>query len=330
MADGSQNPRQPVAPTADAQLLQLLASALKGNSGMSGLLGNLDNPLLAVLAGAYDPLAQQGMLGGGGGSLYQQYASSASTNPDIINSIVSSVEQGANPYEIEAQIDQLAESNPEFVAASGMAVDTLKNMAKEMQREYSTGQKNDFWSKAGLRNPADIYTVEDVPLPDEAKYLISSFQAPVMPAMQQRGEAMGSLGDLVKREGKLRRESLMKGASDDSMKSLFKRLALGEEPTPKELARLGGPATARSVQKQAQKDLPKMLNDSDYKPSSTLPREVSNIFNKLAKSKSEQENAFLREQAVREGVLRSYEKSGQTPLKDQLVAMTRLLSGAQR
>lgn len=307
----------------DPQLLALLAAALRGNSGVSGLLGNIDNPLLAVLAGVYDPIAAQG---GQAGSLYNQYNASRETNPEIINSILASVESGANPYEIESEIDRIAADNPEFIAASGMTPETLTAMAKDMQGQYTSGQKQDVFSKAGLRNPADVYTMEDVPLPLEAERLIASFRESIEPTFGRESEYKSELRRLAQREQGRKRKAAFGTYEEGSAKDRMARLAFGGELSPEEELKFGGPVTTAMFSKQAPEMAKKALKDSGYQMSADTQAQARALLQNLTNTRQERSNAMKREQAVREGVLRSYEKSGQTPLKDQMNAILRTLS----
>lgn len=307
----------------DPQLLALLAAALRGNSGVSGLLGNIDNPLLAVLAGVYDPMAAQG---GQAGSLYNQYNASRETNPEIINNILASVESGANPYEIESEIDRLAADNPEFIAASGMTPETLTAMAKDMQGQYSSGQKQDVFSKAGLRNPADIYTMEDVPLPPEAERLISSFRESIEPTLGRESEYKSQLRDLAQREEGRKRKAVFGTYKEGTAKDRMARLSMGGSLSPEEELKFGGPVTSRMLSKKAPEMARKALKESGYAMDADTQAQARALLQNLSNTRQERSNAVKREQAIREGVLRSYEKSGQTPLKDQMNAILRTLS----
>lgn len=144
----------------DPQLLAALLSQAKGgNKNLSGVLGNMDSPILLALAQVLDPYYGTGQTTSGAGSLYGSFASDETT-PAAVKAVMDYVDQGMNGYQIEAQINNL---DPNVVKDSGYTDEQLISMGKEMAKEG--GKKGtDVFAKAGLRNPNDIYDLEDVPL----------------------------------------------------------------------------------------------------------------------------------------------------------------------
>lgn len=149
----------------DPELMKLLASAIGNNKGLSGTLNNMDNPLLTMIAGVYDPLAAQGgQSAGGGGPLWSQYA--GETNP-IMRDLMMKIQNGTNKFYLGSYIDSL---NAEDVAATGYSPSDLKGLASGLLKEYtegassSSGASKDNLAKAGYRSPTDLYSTSDMPI----------------------------------------------------------------------------------------------------------------------------------------------------------------------
>jgi hypothetical protein len=330
----------------DPQLLQLFAAAMGRDGGLSTMLGNLDNQLLAVLAGVYTPPVETG-----GGTLYNQYKATEAQNPDIINRILYNIENGMNEYEIEADIDAaIAELGQNFDVANvnaygqsvtplGMAPDTLKSMAKAMQKEYSSDKgKADYWQKAGLRNPIDVYTIEDVPMSAQSQMSIQDIQSALPGIMQRRKGATSSLGGLMRsfserqkqlgdyREEVSRSERFATTPQDDGVE-MWDELGNIDDARRKELEMWSG---GRIPQKGSTPQISRYVKEP-AKPSSKKQKmdqtNLKAIIATLAKTNQEKEDATMREMAVRQGTLDAYKMAGRTPLMDQLTAMTRFISG---
>ena len=149
----------------DPELMKLLASAIGNNKGLSGTLNNMDNPLLTMIAGVYDPLAAlNGQSAGGGGPLWSQYA--GETNP-IMRDLMMKIQNGTNKFYLGSYIDSL---NAEDVAATGYSPSDLKGLASGLLKEYtegassSSGASKDNLAKAGYRSPTDLYSTSDMPI----------------------------------------------------------------------------------------------------------------------------------------------------------------------
>ena len=161
----------------DKELLQLwFQNMRKGNKNVSGSLGNLDNPMLAYLAGVYDPNTEFGSQVDT--PLLSKYGVS---DVPAIQSVLASIQGGADPYSLEADIDALIAENPEFISQTGMQPGTFKDLSKAMLEEYQTGSKPKatWWSKAGLPNPLELYDITNVPMSAETQAQIAGFRAPV-------------------------------------------------------------------------------------------------------------------------------------------------------
>jgi hypothetical protein len=159
----------------DPEIMAAFLGARDNNSNVSGLLGNLDNPMLAYLAGVYDPMAGQA----GGGQLWASYAN----NPDypIVQDIMQKIQNGADPFYLNSYIDSIA-GDADF---NGFQDADLKGLAKSLYNEYTGGGSGGgdgagggggggtWWGKAGLRNPTDVYTMADVPLSSDSRKMLS-------------------------------------------------------------------------------------------------------------------------------------------------------------
>lgn len=157
----------------DPQVIQLLAQlmsqAKSGNRNVSSLGNNLSDPVILALAGVLDPYYGQSS---SSGELYSQFANDPST-PPAVQAVMDYVDQGMNGYQIEAQINKLDGS---VKTDSGYTDEQLISMGREMAKERSKAKSSNAFEKAGLRNPNDIYTLNDIPLTADqqsvyAKYL---------------------------------------------------------------------------------------------------------------------------------------------------------------
>lgn len=148
----------------DPEIMNLYLQA-KGNKSDTSFLNSLNNPWLTYLAGAYDPMSQQT---GGAGSLWSSYAN----NPEypVVQDIIQKIQGGADPYYISSYIDGLVANGTDL---NGFQDADLKGLAKGLYNEYTGksggsskggGAGGNWWSKAGFRNPTDVYTTADVPL----------------------------------------------------------------------------------------------------------------------------------------------------------------------
>lgn len=148
----------------ELQMLMAFAAAKKGNKNVSGVLGNLDSPMLAVLAGAYDPRTAGGAQGGGG-PFWSKY--SQSQDP-VIQDIIGKISQGFDKYQLNSYIDSLAAQGQDL---GSFQVSDLKGVAASLQKEYVDGpstsggaSSKDPFSKAGLPSPTELYDTSTVPL----------------------------------------------------------------------------------------------------------------------------------------------------------------------
>ena len=167
-------------------LMQYLAAAKKGNKNVSSVMNNLDSPILLGMAGVLDPY--YGM-GAGGGTTYGSFASDETT-PPAVRAIMDYVDQGMNPYQIEAQVNAL---DDEVIRNSGYTDEQLISMGREMAKEG--GKKGtDVFAKAGLRNPNDVYDLETVPLDVSELENVRKYTERAMKTEKGLGQADYELG----------------------------------------------------------------------------------------------------------------------------------------
>ena len=189
----------------ELQMLMAFAAAKQGNKNVGGVLGNLDNPMLAVLAGAYDPRTASGAQGGGG-PFWSKY--SQSQDP-VIQDIIGKISQGFDKYQLNSYIDSLAAQGQDL---GSFQVGDLKGVASSLQKEYVDGPSasggaasKDPFSKAGIPGPGELYDTSTVPLSAPNVKRISDIQAKL--AADTAG-----YGDAVYNE-KVARRTLDRGSS---------------------------------------------------------------------------------------------------------------------
>lgn len=317
------------------ELLKLFVQAKSNNKNVSGLLGNLDSPMLALLAGQIDPMAIQAQSSGG---LYGQYASDPNT-PDAVKAIMDFVDQGANKYQIQSSLNSL---DPSVVTASGYTPEQLDAMAADMVKERGDG---DMWSKAGLRNPLDVYTTTDVPInaavalmmnkdSKNASKLAKAMSDATMGAYQTRRRSdtqkadIGRIADIVSNRktmtsgmasgGMARLADWLKGQntlSEDRLSSAI------EQFKPKQRGE-------RASYENAIKSVYGALEDKGVKYKKTMSEadELSKQQRKLGIMKNIENSMVSRNNAYRRGVLQAYNEMGKTPTQDQLAGMMKFIA----
>lgn len=341
----------------DPQLLAALLSQAKGgNKNLSGTLGNMDNPILLALAQVLDPYYGTGQTTSGAGSLYGSFASDETT-PAAVKAVMDYVDQGMNGYQIEAQINSL---DPDIVKNSGYTDEQLISMGKEMAKEG--GKKGaDVFAKAGLRNPNDIYDVEDVPLNDSQNKDYMDYLGKAKES--KKGEEMANWRLAVARH-QMEQFKQGKEYSNDMVGEAQKMLApsdvVGEAQkmlTSSDIVkRAQETLTPSDVVGQAQKMLApsdmiamgkKTLTSSDVVGEGQAMLSGKNQKNKKGRPSREQMDAMsraqagvadvntqvqadlMRAQAVREGALMRAQSQGRTPFTDQTSALLKFIAGSK-
>ena len=328
----------------DPQLLAALLSQAKGgNKNLSGVLGNMDSPILLALAQVLDPYYGTGQTTSGAGSLYGSFASDEST-PAAVKAVMDYVDQGMNGYQIEAQINAL---DSDVIKNSGYTDQQLISMGKEMAKEGGKAGSNVF-AKAGLRNPNDIYDVEDVPLnasqsKDYEKYLTTAKDS-------KKGEEMANWRLAVARH-QMEQFKQGKEYSNDMAGEAQKMLAPSDV-----VGEAQKMLTSSDIVGQAQKMLApsdmvamgkKTLTSSDVVGEGQAMLSGKNQKNKKGRPSREQMDAMsraqagvadvntqvtadlMRAQAVREGALMRAQQQGRTPFTDQTSALLKFIAGSK-
>jgi hypothetical protein len=144
-------------------LMQYMAAAKGGNKNVSSISNNLSDPVLLALAGVLDPYYGAG----DSSTTYGQFANDPST-PAAVRAVMDYVDQGMNQYQIEAQINNL---DDDVIKDSGYTDDMLISIGRDMVKEGGKKGSNVF-TKAGLRNPNDVYTEADVPLNENVSKML--------------------------------------------------------------------------------------------------------------------------------------------------------------
>lgn len=206
--------------TTTIQMLAQLMSGAKGaNKNVSGLMGNLDNPILLALAGQLDPYyGQAGQMGGSNG-IYSSFANDAST-PAAVKAIMDWVDQGMNKYQIEAQINNL---DDKVKKDSGYTDEQLIGMGSTMANDRAKGTDKSVFEKAGLRNPNDIYGIEDQPFTDANKALFTKYA--------NQAETYNPEIDTLSQRESVARQKLKTSTSDMGSYTLSRKDALAAART---------------------------------------------------------------------------------------------------
>ena len=328
------------------QLMAQMSQAKSGNKNLSGLMNNFDNPLLLALAGVLDPLALEQQTSNAG--LYGQYSADPNT-PDAVRAIMDYVDQGANKYQIQAQLNQLPE---ELKTASGYTPEQLDAMAADMVSERDKGSNKNVFAKAGFRNPSDVYTTADVPLsPNSIKELIrlqEQFE-PVSSRLsteRQRGNVARLKMQNDQGAGKVAKE-LQRGrllATSGTSAASLRQLAdwVASQGSISEQALKAGAdrfrpegrgdaqsfdAAFNAVTKRIKKELPEFGTNNKKRRQAIKDWEASK--REEAKISAEASNNARLQEAIREANLRQMAAEGRTPFMDQASQLMKFIAGSK-
>lgn len=338
----------------DPQLLAAILSQAKGgNKNLSGVLGNMDNPILLALAQVLDPYYGTGQTTSGAGSLYSSFAGDKST-PAAVKAVMDYVDQGMNPYQIEAQINAL---DSDVIKDSGYTDQQLISMGKEMAKEGGKAGSNVF-AKAGLRNPNDIYDVEDVPLNESQNKDYFDYIGKAKKSKRGEEKANWDLGVARNNMSKYSPETVdvpdwfPMGAEPGTVAQIGKgaeyntaRIGLDENGKGPNIntARIGldengkGPNfnTAR-IGEGAEYNTARIgpiPSKSDKKKGSRPSREELDALSRaqagVADVNTKVAADLMRAQAVREGSLMRAQQLGRTPFTDQASALLKFIAGSK-
>lgn len=287
----------------DPELLNLFLAASKAQGGRSKVLSALNNPWIAMLSGAYDPVAAQGDTVAGSGQLWNTYAG----NPDYpeLQSIINTISQGGDQYQVQEQVNRVLGGKD---TAGFFSADNLSKLAQGLYKEYTGGgtssgkaAKQDVFSKAGIRSPLDVYTAQDVPVPDAVNKslvsLIPAFSSIMEKTKQAKAAESGALRD-------------WKSAQNEEAKNV----------KPK-----GVPATAYQWYPN------EYFADTKTQESRTAKKKAASEQSRQAMATSgamqmEQDKQAAVMDAMKRGVLRAYQEAGRTPAKDQMANIFKFLA----
>jgi hypothetical protein len=282
----------------DPQVLAMLLSQAKGgNKNLSSLLGNLDNPNLLALAGVLDPYYGQGA----GGTTYGQFASDPTT-PAAVKAVMDYVDQGMNSYQIEAAINTL---DDDVIKNSGYTDQQLISMGRDMAKEG--GKKgSDVFSKAGLRNPNDVYNISDVPLNES---IVKALLGQQTRRKMFDDKAATIKSNLYKTEKASRKT---KTDLDDTVETIDAsnmdyRFAAAAKRLAKKQAKKKGPD-----KNQPYLDYEYAQAKEDYEASVDAARSFDEL-----------------EMATRRGALKRVAEKGQTPYTDQMSTLLKFVAGSK-
>lgn len=327
----------------DPELMALLtqARATGANKNLSSVLRNLNNPMLAFLAG----VPQQPTDVSADMPLMSQYAN---VSDPVIQEIVSKINAGTNEYELSSWFANRM-ADPQFalaVADTGMQEDDLLALAKGMQRERSkagSSVRDSWWAKAGLSDPSQLYTEATVPLSEREALRIADIRIGSRPAREmlsrakmeesnaRRGVELSdkTLADFL---GNLRSIEMQGGGSVPAMSLARMRRDIE--------SRRGG-ITEEGLQGLVEKYRPE---NADY--AKAYEKDIQQLYKRgrpSAPGKSRdaltkaQENVGLAQQqlnaaaeeeaAIRRGRARAFAEAGRTPARDELQNMLRFMTG---
>lgn len=154
----------------DEELLRLYLRAAGTRSGTGRVTKNLQDPILGVLTGSYNPMAD---MAAGGGDLWNTYSQIG--DPDM-SAVLNLIQGGADKYQVSSAINQLYGANPQAFAGLGMQPEDVSSLARDLQKEYTSGGKQQWWEEAGLSSPVETYTLETVPLAGKAAQRVAELQ----------------------------------------------------------------------------------------------------------------------------------------------------------
>lgn len=285
--------------------------------------------LLAYLSGSYNPLSTASS----GGDLWNQY--SGEDTPATIRKYMDMIEQGYNPFQIEAAIDQDTQDANGFVGDSQMQSDTLKNLMTAMRKEKTTAQQSDVFSQMNISSPLEVYTADTVPLPDSQMKKILKLQVGNKPYEEAQSKAnfdyqnallkyKTELGKTTSREGLTKQDLVEYRKNRRSIDPQFSTLVqLRESAQGKNILKRKGLKAAESAP-----DFAKNYMEYLYGPSKKDASGKYIVGGLRGKEAADWRAAQAgeAEQAIRRGVLAAYEQVGRTPTMDELTAMVKRLS----
>jgi hypothetical protein len=332
----------------DPELLKLFMAQTKGGKkNVAGLLNTLDNPLFNIIAGVYDPVSAGA--GNAGGALWSSYSNS---QEPIIQDIVGKIEGGMDEFSLNSYIDALVAGGSD---TAGFQVGDLKGLAKALQKEYSGtssgyGGKQDVFSKAGLRNPLDVYSEEDAPLNARESNAYAEFLTRALESEKGMGAIESRIKSLRSQTQNTNKDLYADDMIGQGKKILGAGRGLGEDvfksgdmigQAKKMLASGGlgekafksGDMIAMGKKVLAPSDIigDAKSKTSSKKKSAPMSRNQWADMQRALVQRSDLDTVIqgdvARAGAIKKGGLARAQKSGRTPLLDQLAGAMKFLSG---
>lgn len=287
-------------------LAQLMSQAKGGNRNVSSIGNNMTDPVILALAGVLDPY--YGMDEGGSGTLYNQFASDTST-PAAVKAVMDYVDQGMNKYQIEAQINAL---DPDVVKDSGYTSEQLIAMGTDMSGERSKAKSSNVFKKAGLRNPNDVYTVNDVPLNKKEQDLYAKF----LKSAKESEKKLGSAEYAYK-------------AAQSNLAGKTKSSKDIDKEVDEIVADL--PFVSTNFDAENRKQTRKLLEDKYSKTPATQEDfdDIARAAWRRGNIRNQKRYDEMRAEAVQEGAFNRAAKSGRTPFTDQTSALLQFIAGTK-
>ena len=318
----------------DPEILQLLfQNARNKNKNVSGVLNNLDNSMLAYLAGVYDPTTQMDM-GGAASQVWDTYY--GNENYPELQPVLDIIAQGGDQYQAQAALDAAV---AEGGTLGPFSYETARSLVNDAYKEVSGGggkKKNDVFSKAGLPSPIDVYDESNLPLDGPLNEFLGKYssEATRMAGLAEKAKKDVDAGrnrvDVAKKAMSSFVKALEQGGSgrvsDMAVRRLREDISKRDMITDTEWADLvekyspakrgNDPVYEKQYRERvakASKSLPK-ISKKDLDSISAAERRANDLMY-LAK------DAKANEDAVRKAFLARIQESGRTPLGDSLSAM---------
>jgi hypothetical protein len=325
----------------DEELLNLFLQATQGNKNVSSTLGNLDNPLLLFLAGQYDPMAGATPRGG---ELFSKYAG----DPEYpaVNAIINLIEQDADKFQVKTAAAKMGVSMDTDIFDSA----TFESLADALYDEYTSGGgsgsggrsgSGDFWgslSRKGYRNPMDIYSSSDVPLPKVASQRLQPLVQRLEKAEEEYRRAKGQYGAAEYAQTQMGGVDSGKAISEAKSPAVKLREAknpkvnIGQAKNPKvNIGQAKNPKVSLRDAKNPDVQLSESKTGSKSSGAASKALDQSAM---LARQK--QQDMLIAEMRLKgiqdeadsygKGVLRYKAERGETPLGDQLGGIMRFIA----
>lgn len=287
-------------------LAQLMSQAKGGNRNVSSIGNNMTDPVILALAGVLDPY--YGMDEGSSGTLYNQFASDTST-PAAVKAVMDYVDQGMNKYQIESQINAL---DPDVVKDSGYTSEQLIAMGADMSGERSKSKSSNVFKKAGLRNPNDVYTVNDVPLNQKEQDLYTKFLKSAKESEKKLGNAEYAYQAA---QSNLSNKSKTKKEMDAEAEEIVRSVPFVSTNFDAEQRKLARKEVYAKYAKNT-------ATQEDFDDIARAAWRRGNIGNQKRYDE-------MRAEAVQEGAFNRAAKSGRTPFTDQTSALLQFIAGTK-